>query len=223
MKRFVAALLISALATLVVYQLAFPTFTYRYRLHLTLEIDGKAYTGSSVIEVSWSCGPKIADSGCGARLAGQATAVELGSREVLVATLHSGEVANPMIHGTDATFLCAKAFGNQSTHEELSSLPELAGARTLSRDNFPYLLWFPKPEDPKSATRVDFGTVSSLIDPTAHFSEATVEITRDPIVIDIATKLPWLASLLREQKSGLVFLSPGRINLINVMFVGEAT
>jgi hypothetical protein len=223
MKRIATALAIAILVGVVVFRIAFPTYDYRYRLHLALEIDGKPYSGSSVVDVSWSCGPKIADSGCSATLAGQATAIDLGSKGVLVATLHSGEFASAIpVRGVDASFLCANAFGNQSTHKELSSLPRLAGKRALSHDNFPCLLWFPKPEDPKSVTRVDLETISSQIDPTASFSEAAVEITRDPIVIDITTKLPWLAGLLRE-KSGAVTVSPGRINLIHNMFVGEAT
>src|SRR5262245_15359592 len=34
-------------------QVAFPTYTYRYRLTLDFDIDGKHHSGSSVIEISW--------------------------------------------------------------------------------------------------------------------------------------------------------------------------
>lgn len=37
----------------VAYKAKYPDYAFRYRLELTLEIDGKPHTGSSVIEVQW--------------------------------------------------------------------------------------------------------------------------------------------------------------------------
>ena len=82
----------------IAYKMAFPTYSYRYRLHLAVEIEGKVHAGSSVIEVDWSCGLKIADSGCGATLDGQATVIDLGARGVLVALLHD------VVEDTTVTF-----------------------------------------------------------------------------------------------------------------------
>jgi len=222
MKSAGAVLALVIVALVVAYKMTFPTYSYRYRLQLTLEMDGKAYPGSSVIEVNWRCGLKIADSGCAAGLDGQATVIDLGSRGALVATLHTGEqnTAAPQ-RGTDAVFLCSNAFGNHSTHEELPALANLTGRRNLSAANFPYLVWFSNPLDSKSARKVTSESLSSTIDPTARFSEASVEITRDPIVIDIASKLPWFPALLREQRGKAITTWPGRFQLVYNMFVGE--
>jgi hypothetical protein len=38
-------------------------YTFRYRLELTLEVDGKPSTSSCVIEVRWIGGPSIAQHG----------------------------------------------------------------------------------------------------------------------------------------------------------------
>jgi len=204
------------------YKIAFPTYSYRYRLHLAVEIEGKAYAGSSVIEVDWSCGLKIADSGCGATLDGQATVIDLGARGVLVALLHPGEFNTPVSQqGTDARFLCANAFDKRSTHQELPSLPYLAGRRNLSPRNFPYLIWFPTPADKQSARKVTPEDISSKIDPTARFTEAFVEITVDPIVIDIASKLPWYPALQREQKGKAIMTQSGMLQLVYNMFVED--
>ena len=65
MKRIVTALATAVLVGVVALGATFPTYDYGCRLHLTLEIDGKPYIGSSVIEVSYSCGSKIPDTeGC---------------------------------------------------------------------------------------------------------------------------------------------------------------
>jgi hypothetical protein len=222
MKWTGVALVIVIAVAVVAYKMTFPNYTYRYQLKLALEIGGQIYTGSSVIEVSWGCGLKIADSGCAAGLNGQAASIDLGPRGVLVATLHSGERVGPTsARGTDAIFLCANAFGNRSTREELPALARLSGRRDLSPTNFPYLVWFPSPADPKSARMVTLENISSTIDPTAHFVEASVEITRNPIVTDIGKELPWFPALLREQRGKGIISKPGQFQLIYDMFVGE--
>ncbi|MBR1209883.1 hypothetical protein [Bradyrhizobium sp. JYMT SZCCT0180] len=218
------AILLAFIATgVVIFKLNFPTYSYRYRLQVSLSLDEKVYTGSSVIEVVWECGPKIAGLGrCAAYLGGQAAVIDLGSRGVVVATLRTGENILPIPDGAiDAVWFCANAFGNQSTDAELPALPRLTGRRGLAPSNFPRLIWFANPADPNSAKKITIENVRNTIDPTARFTEAFVEITRDPIVVDIATKLPWYPALLLAQKGKLVISTPGQFQLIYNMFVGE--
>jgi hypothetical protein len=205
------------------------TFTYRYRLQLALSIDERVYTGSSVIEVAWRCGRSYGNNHdelgpCYPSLGGQAALIDLGSRGMVVATLYTGENITPVPDGAmSAIWLCAFAFGNRSASEsDLTSLRHLIGRRGLTPSNFPRLVWFPNPADPKAATKITLKNVASIIDPTAHFTEAFVEITKDPIVVDIPTKLPWFTALQREQKSGKGIPSmPGQFQLVHNMFVGE--
>jgi hypothetical protein len=67
---------------------------------------------------------------------------------------------------------------------------------------------------------VTLENISSTIDPTAHFVEAFVEITRNPIVTDIGKELPWFPALLREQRGKGIISKPGQFQLIYDMFVG---
>jgi hypothetical protein len=223
-KKWLAGVAAVAVAVIVIHQMAFPTYSYRYRLQIAVSIDGKIHSGSSVIEVNWGCVPfKIADSGrCGSYLRGQAALVDLGSSHgVLVAVLRTGEQYTPAAKaGTDATFLAAKAFGNGSTDNELPALSHLTGRRDLVPPIFPYLVWFPNPADPKSARQIIPDNIST-IDPTARFTEAFVEITRDSPAIDIAKKLPWLPDLLREQKGKLISGIPNQFHLVYNMLVGD--
>jgi hypothetical protein len=219
--KWLAILLGVVVAVYAVYKLNFPTYSYRYRLQLAVELDGKVHTGSSVIEVRWDCGPHVAGlAQCSPSLGGQATVVNLGPRGVVVATLFSGENISPVPDGAvDAVWFCANAFGNQSTTAELPKLPGLVGRRPLAPNNFPRLVWFSNPTDPKSARKVTIGNVASILDPTARFIEAYVEITRDPMVVDIAKTLPWYPAMLEAQKG--IYSESGRFQLMYRMFVGE--
>ena len=223
LKWFGVTLGILVAVAVIAFKSTFPSYPYRYRLHLTLELEGRAHTGSSVIQVNWECGPKYSGLGrCAARLAGEATVIDLGPRGALVATLRTGDTVIPIPDGAvDAVFLCANAFGNQSTDEELPVLSRLSGRRSLSPLNFPRLLWFPDAADSKSARRITLESISSTIDPTARVTEAFVEITRDPVVIDISSKLPWYPALEKAQKGKAVTSWPGQFQLVYNMFVGE--
>src|SRR6476620_11648134 len=62
------------------------------------------------------------------------------------------------------------------------------------------LIWFANPADPNSAKLV---TVDDIANVLGHATsvEASVEITKDPIFLNIADKLPWFTTLERQQKS----------------------
>ena len=51
MKSLVALLTVVCLA-FALYKVNFPTYSYRYRLQLSIEVDGRPHTGSSVIQVN---------------------------------------------------------------------------------------------------------------------------------------------------------------------------
>jgi hypothetical protein len=218
------AILAAIIAVAVVtFKMNFPTYTYRYRLQLSLAIDGKIHTGSSVIEVIWNCGPKVAGLGrCNARLAGQAAVIDLGRRGLVVAALRNGEVP-PSDGAIDAVWFGGNAFGNKSSNDELPALPHLTGRRNLSPDNFPRLIWFSNPADPKSAKKITVEDVPYSMDPTAHFTEAFVEITREPIVVDIRQVLPWLGPLESKPPGSNIIYLPNKLGLNRYLFIGDAS
>src|SRR5947209_1600668 len=108
---------------------AYPTYSYRYRLTLAIEVDGKVHTGSSVIEIIWSGGPTIGDVGpYHPSIRGQAALVDIAPHGVLIAALINGESYGPAADGAlSAIWLAARAFGNDSTNDELPKLPLLTG------------------------------------------------------------------------------------------------
>jgi len=223
MKRVWAVVIVAVvIAVGIAFNLTFPSYSYRYRLQISLSVDEKVYTGSSVIEVTWNCGPEVTGLGrCISSLGGQAAVIDLGSRGAVVATLRSGEDVLPIPEGAvEAVWLCAGAFGNRSTHKELPGLPKLAGRRALSLDNFPRLVWFSNPADASTARKVTPGNIASIVDPTARVTEAFVEITKATIVADITKYFPWLPALKQAQGKA-VLPRPDQFRLAYNMFVGE--
>lgn len=70
------------------WKINYPTYIYRYRLTIALEVDGKVHTGSSVIEVIWKGGPEFGDVGpYHPNVRGQGVWIDLGSRGIAIATM----------------------------------------------------------------------------------------------------------------------------------------
>lgn len=216
-------LVIGLVAAYAAFTLTFPTYSYRYRLQISLSVEDKVYTGSSIIEVTWSCGPKITGLGqCSSRLGGQATVIDLGSRGVVVATLVNGENDVSARDGaTNAQWLCANAFGRSVSNADLPFLPKLTGKRELQSPNLPRLIWFKNPDDPATASKVLPGDFSAAFGEPAQFAGATVELTSDPIVIDINYQLPWIRDWSANYRSrGPLYLKSG-LALSAYMFIGD--
>jgi hypothetical protein len=217
----VATLIGGALA---LYKINYPTYTHRYRLTLAVEIAGQTHSGSSVIEVSWIGQPHIPGAGSFIpSVRGQATFVDLGKHGAIVAVLTApshgerGIIVWP--EGVNAIFLAAQAFGNDSIYEALPQLPRLTGRRNLAPQNAPRLIWFSDPASPKTARRVKAVDLTRLLGSDAWLTSAHVEITDDPIVIDIDKKLPWLKSLKSSQKIQIEY----DFALFKTMFIGDGT
>lgn len=210
------------------WKINYPTYSYRYRLTLAIEIDGKVHAGSSVIEIVWGGGPEIGDVGhYHPSIRGQAPLVDLGPHGAVIATLINSDYGRAADGTYSVIWIAARAFGNDSTNQELPKLPHLTGLRHLSPDNMPQLVWFSNISDPSTARKITPADIPELFGPNARLSNATVEITSDPIVIDINKKLPWYKNKklpwykdLREPRNHGVMYLPGGFALADTMFIG---
>jgi hypothetical protein len=202
---------------------AYPVYSYRYRLTVAIQTDAELHTGSSVIEVQWVSQPKFGQAPpFYPYIHGQGVFVDLGTRGAIVATLITGDTSVFTPGGAvDATYLAARAFGNNSSTDNIPQLPSLKGRRDLAPDNMPRLLWFPKVANLDSVRIARAEDIPSLFGPNAPLVAAYVEITRDPIVIDIDKKLPWYNQLVGRQKGRLTISYPGQLQLMYNMFVSE--
>lgn len=206
--------------------IAYPDYTYRYRLTLAIEVDGKVYKGSSVIQVIWNGGIPFGDVGSYYEsLRGQAVLIDLGERGVvataLTAPFHTERGIAVWPEGVGAVWLVSRAFNVSGGNEVLPGLTHLTGRRDLAPDNLPRLVWFSDRNDPKTARVIMPADIPTLFGPNARLTNASVEITHDPVVIDIDKKLPWYKPL-RGPPSKVIYL-PNGFALAWEMFVGNAT
>jgi hypothetical protein len=206
--------------------IAYPDYSYRYRLTLAIEIDGQVHTGSSVIEVIWNGGIPFGDVGpYYESVRGQALLIDLGRHGViataLVAPRHSERGIIVWPEGVGAVWLVPRAFGVRGGNEVLPQLTQLSGRRNLTPDNMPRLIWFSDAADPKTARVIKPGDIPVLFGPNARLATSYVEITHDPIVIDIDKRLPWYKSL-KDSRNKILYL-PNGFALGWTMFVGDAS
>ncbi len=227
MKRgYLIALLVLALgigAMVIAYNYFYPTHSYRYRLTVNIEVGGKVHSGSSVIEVTWRGHPEIPEAGSySPELRGQAALVDLGSHGVVVATLLNGESYGPAEDGAwGAIWIVPRAFGVRDSNDGLADLPRLRGKRDLAPNNLPRFIWLGNPQDPTTAQKILVQNFPAVFGPSVRFAGAAVEITNDPLVVDIRDKLPWLKSLEQKPPGENIIYLPNKLAVSRYLFIGD--
>jgi hypothetical protein len=226
--RWIAASCVAAIVAL--YWLNFPTYSHRYRLTIAVEVDGQVHTGSSVIEARFHFWPQfVAKLSNGNQYAydvtGQAVLVDLGTRGALVASLSSR--LDPT--AVSAQWLALRALDPQLnmpegsyvvTRERLRELYKARERVDLAPDNLPQFIWFKDVADPTTARPVKSTDFAAVIGGDAHLAFAQLELSRDPVLVDIDRKIPWYKELERSQKDHVVMYRQDKFQLIYDMFVG---
>jgi hypothetical protein len=220
----VVVLLLGAGALVAGYWYKYPNYTYRYRLTVNIEVDGKLHSGTSVIEVTWHGGPEFGDVGSySPTIRGQAPVVDLEARGVVVATLIAEDWGwHNSNAGYGALWLVPRAFGDEKGGDHAMH-PTLRGKRELAFDNLPRFLWLSNPQDPTTAKTLLVDDIPSVFGPTARLAGAFVEITSDPLVIDIRQKLPWIKTLEERPPGEGVLYLPNKLGISRYMFIGDAS
>jgi hypothetical protein len=199
-----AAVIVGAV---VVYRVAFPSATIRYRLALEALVDGAPKTGSGVIEVTYSKQSELAGQHeLVVDFRGEAVMLDLGSRGTLFALLKGDTDSRS---GPEWIVLRAFNFPGGSlprpVEEGVKQVQRLSGKRELPLTSLPLLVRFRDLNDPKSVERVDpldfgksFGAGARLVRATLEIVPAGIwplnsfGITGESITNGIAKKLSWL-------------------------------
>ena len=223
---FLALLLVPLLLLLVVwfyftypsyFHFSYPSYTHHYRLTLEVEAAGEVHSGSGVIAVAWHWRePPDVYRAWSDTVQGQAVAVDLGRRGLLIARLEDEgnfggvsiqEIAQIVISGAVAETPPAAGVKGYLAAWQLSratrtALGRLEGRRlALSPSGaMPSLVWLPDPGNPTSAVPVPRADLLPTIVPDAHLRGAWIEITHDPVTTDLFARLPWLAERYQSEK-----------------------
>ena len=178
-------------AAVVLFKATYPTYTYRYRMTVNVEVDGQLRSGSSVIEVRVSKQPRfLADiPPLEYGVTGEAVYVDLGEHRSVLALLASGA------SGQDVDFLWRIVPShfklNLFEDRSLAQLPTLHGRWELAQDEFPTFISFEQPDDPKSARRVSENEAVQISGQRIRLRGVTIEITDDQVTRGIENRLGW--------------------------------
>jgi hypothetical protein len=194
MKPLAIALAV-IVAVVGLYKISYPTYTYRYRMTVKVEVDGQVRSGSSVIEVRVSKQPVFLPgvNPVAASIRGEAAFVDLGAGRNIVALLASGTYAEG--HGAPLNLIPSHFKLNLSHDRQLASLPALRGSWELTGKDIPTLVTFFNPGDPGTVRLIRTDQLEQTFGPGVHWRGISVEMTTDAITHGIESKFPWVAKM----------------------------
>jgi hypothetical protein len=225
------SILVALIAAAVIwYKWNFPTASYRYRLTIAVEVDGQVRSGSSVIELLFRFNPKWLPPSGGTYnvfVTGQAVLIDLGAHGALIAALGGVPYDLSVV---SAGLLPARAFlpatwrnpsDSPTSPENQRKVSQTKDRVDLDRDGgMPAFYWFSDPSNLATAKEIRPANFASVIGDAARLVSAQVEITRDPVVIDIDKKLPAYATLSAPPNNG-VYVVPGGLILGREAFISK--
>lgn len=205
------------------YHVAMPSVTLRYKLTLTVDDNGKQYTGSSIVEVYRQDTTKVFGSmgGYGYDFKGEATVVDLGEKGVLFALLkdsNSGKGLPP--------YLLLSAFnmalGSSNVVDLMRKLDKVRPRPKvpLEFSKLPMLVRFRDINDPKTVELVDPNDLEKTFGKGVKLVSATVEMTDEGVTIGVEKWLPWLKKYYNNRLDGDRYGSISEYPLANSLSSG---
>jgi hypothetical protein len=182
-------------AGFIFYKINYPTYTYRYRMTVNVEVDGQMRSGSSVIEVRVS--KQLVFLPTVNRLAyageGEAVYVDLGVHGSMVALLASGTYANDAEY---PLYLVHRLHFNLDIFDDrkLASLPSLRGKWELPSNELPTLVTFSDPNNSASLRVIRPEQLEQTFGPNVHWRGVDIEMTSDAVTHGLEARLPFLVS-----------------------------
>jgi hypothetical protein len=176
--------------SLAMCKLAYPTYTYRYKMTVNVEADGKLYSGSSVIEVRLVKQMQLTTEmpPVATEVSGEAVFADLGGGRNVIALLASGNKAK---NSEYPKYIVSEHFKLSYDDSDLVKFPRLRGRWELPSGELPTFVTFTDLADPKTARVVGLTEFEAVFGPDVHFKGVSVEMTSDPVTRGIEKNLKW--------------------------------
>ena len=176
--KWIAIILAAAIGAVVLYRIAYPTYSYRYRITVNVDVGGETRSESSVVEVRISKQPQfLPEVGpLSFSVRGQAVFVELPGGRNLVALLASG--ATGADRGYPQKIVPAHFKLNLFRDQDLLKLSSLHGRWELAPEQLPTLVTVTNPNDGATTQVVRFDQIYRQLG--VHLRSITVDMTTDP-------------------------------------------
>jgi hypothetical protein len=171
--------------------------TFRYKLTLYVDVDGRTKSGLTVVEVTY--GKSWYEGSIGTAITGEALALEVRPGEVLVHLLTgvSGRhVFKRKSSGSPASMLAAAYDVPRKPSEDfipwMRRILANKGVRDLDPSKLSDMVTFNDAADPKTVREVDPENIGAAFGIGTHLTRATIEITTEKITTGRIQKLlPW--------------------------------
>lgn len=175
-------------------QISYPTYFYRYRITLEVEVDGAIKTGTSVIEVRrrWDPVPGRPISHYSSAVSGEAVFVDIGQAGNLFMLLtdepnKSPDVLAAKVFHFDATDATDPVEQSRRAHQLMAAH---ANAK-LRAEQLPMLVTFSDLNDANSARIVRPTEFERSFGSAVHLVGAWITMTDEPATKGIEKKLLW--------------------------------
>lgn len=216
--KWIGIAVVVVVISVVFFKIAYPTYSYRYRMTVNVEVDGQLRSGSSVIEAQVSRQPVFLPDVNPLEYSerGEAIFVDLGQQRNIVALLASGPYAERSAYPSFVVPLHFKL--NLFDSRQLASLPTLRGRWDLADQDSPTLVTFSNLGDPATARVLRADQLEQAFGPGVRWRGIVVEMTTDAVTHDIESKLPWVTKLTAGLSGGSVLFSPGKFTVNGLYF-----
>lgn len=187
------------------YNLAHPTYTFRYRATLTVDSPQGPRSSSSVIELTWKKKNALGRAFSGGmpwttEIHGIAPIIDLGPYGTIIAALrrrHGGQTGKPIPgkEGVGSALGWPFAAYDNVRGAEPWGILSVRGPAQMKHNRWPQLVWIPPgTTDPDKAIPLLPREFSQYIGPV-HFNSMMIEPTDDPVVERIEPAPAWLIAL----------------------------
>lgn len=196
-RKVLLLLLAIAVAGYVGYSLAYPTYTYRFRVTIEVETTDGVKTGSSVLEIVTVQYPAWTTfyTGTSHTIArGDAVFVDLGNGRNIIALNTLGDD----ISDTRADNFAPRSFlrADPSTPGGVFWAREMlkrTGERTVyAGDLNPTLVTLRDLQDPRSIVSVPFHSPATVLGADILRVRSWIELTKDPVTWKLKDRIPWI-------------------------------
>lgn len=196
--KWLALLGALVLASYVAYTVAYPTYSYRYRITVEVNTTDGMKSGSSVLEVTTIQFPSwltLGNNNFETTTRGEAVFVDLGNGRNLVSLLALGPNAEDGAHRFFAPRSYLGVAGSSTGDIQWSKqLSTMSGRRKFAGDADPTLVTFGSLADPSAVQVVPFGNPQTILGPDVRSVHAWIDLTADPVTDRLIGKLPWISN-----------------------------
>jgi hypothetical protein len=185
------------------YKLGWVEAPVHYKLTFGVELGGIAYTGSSVVQVTYQLIPQwqiLNNPGNPALYRGQAGLLKLPDGKMVCLLLAAQYmVAGKYLSVAEIADRLLSVNGSPAGPKikwpliTAANAPTVAGSSDIPTELIPTMIVLDDPAKPSSAHLFDPEHPELTLGPGARFLGAQIAVTHDPVTRDIQVVLPWLA------------------------------